>query len=159
MKANDILPHMTATDRERFLNRHISRNPVSGCWNWTGDKDRKWYGLYQVPSHIAGKESKVKCRAHRLSWVLHHGPIPADLHVLHRCDNTRCVNPDHLKLGTNADNIEDAVRRGSRSRLSDDEVRAIRASADPHPDIAAKYGITRSTVSKIKRGTLRASVT
>lgn len=74
------------------------------CWRWTADCDSSGYGSL--------KTGHTKVSAHRLSWQLHHGQIPPGQSVLHRCDNPRCVRPDHLFLGTQADNIADMVAKG-----------------------------------------------
>ena len=80
-----------------------------GCWEWMAARDRKGYGMFQVG---VGKTA----RAPRFAWELAHGPIPAGLHVLHRCDNPSCVRPDHLFLGTAADNNADKVAKGRQAR-------------------------------------------
>lgn len=77
----------------------------SGCWLWTGHLSDWGYGTLHVGN---GKEVK----AHRLAWELAYGPIPPKMHVCHRCDVTSCVNPAHLFLGTNADNMRDCLAKG-----------------------------------------------
>jgi hypothetical protein len=79
-----------------------------GCWLWTAYRNRDGYGQFRV----GGRMSK----AHRVSWMLHFGPIPGGLDVLHRCDNPDCVNPSHLWLGTDADHTADKVAKGRQSR-------------------------------------------
>ena len=74
------------------------------CWIWTAHKYPKGYGQF-------GFNGKVTA-AHRVSWILHYGPIPEGLLVCHRCDNPSCVNPEHLFLGTAKDNAEDMGRKG-----------------------------------------------
>ena len=76
----------------------------AGCWLWMGSIDSKGYGGIKVDGKQMG--------AHRRSWVLANGPIPDRLHVLHKCDTPSCVNPSHLFLGTNYDNVQDMVRKG-----------------------------------------------
>lgn len=79
-----------------------------GCWEWTGKRGARGYGYYR------------KVRVHRLSYWLEYGELPASLVVRHKCDNPICVRPDHLELGTQADNVHDMLRkgRGKCSRLA-----------------------------------------
>ena len=77
---------------------------LTGCWVWVGRPNTSGYGTFSL--------NKKRERAHRVSWMLNRGPIPEGLQVLHKCDNPPCVNPDHLFLGTNADNVKDRVSKG-----------------------------------------------
>ena len=84
-----------------------------GCWEWTGALTRVGYGHF-----FMGHRNDQRQGAHRVSWAIHNGPIHNGLHVLHRCDNRRCVRPSHLFLGTNQDNQQDCLdkNRNARSR-------------------------------------------
>jgi hypothetical protein len=84
--------------------------PNSGCWLWLGNTNLQGY------AHLThgGKMH----RANRFSWVAYNSKIPPDLHVLHRCDNRLCVNPEHLFLGTNQDNVDDRVRKGRSTQFN-----------------------------------------
>lgn len=79
------------------------------CWTWEGLLDRKGYG------------HSGSFRAHRLSWSLHNGQIPPKIFVCHKCDNPSCVNPDHLFLGTNYDNVRDKEDKGRGNQPSGDK--------------------------------------
>lgn len=98
-----LLPDLRPTVIERF-NSKIIPEPNSGCWLWTASINEWGYGTFNV----AGKN----VLAHRQSFELHRGPIPAGLQVLHHCDTPCCVNPSHFFLGTNHDNVLDSHRKG-----------------------------------------------
>ena len=126
------------------------------CWLWTGAVTGSGYG------HLGrGRKAAGTILAHRASWELSYGPIPAGLFVLHRCDNRRCVRPDHLFLGTQADNMAD-MRRKRRSlagerhnmvRLTRDRVAEIRsryaAGGITMRRLAAEYGVSAGHVCDI----------
>jgi hypothetical protein len=84
----------------------VSRNPLTGCWLWTGARNAKGYGTFKL--NMPGFTGAL---AHRASYRLHVGEIPAGLQVAHHCDNPRCVNPAHLYLASNEENQGDRVRR------------------------------------------------
>jgi len=89
---------------ERFWRKVVK---TSKCWEWTGYVTRNGYGLLQ-----ARKLSSHPLYAHRVAWMLEHGKIPKGIHVLHQCDNPKCVRVDHLFLGTQRDNNVDRDRKG-----------------------------------------------
>src|SRR5215831_212140 len=76
---------------------------ASGCWLWQGGTNAAGYGMLRVNGTSKG--------AHVVSWLLHRGPVNGK-YVLHRCDVRACCNPDHLWLGTQRENVEDAIRKG-----------------------------------------------
>lgn len=88
---------------------------TDGCWQWTGRQRHKFgYGVLggNSPKHFGRRSIEV----HRLSWIIHFGPIPKGLCVLHKCDNPECTRPDHLFLGTTQDNLADMRSKGREAR-------------------------------------------
>lgn len=137
---------------EKKLDYYTMYEPNSGCWLWTGAVDKDGYGKLTVKYRYA--------KAHRESYELHKGPIPDGLVVCHRCDVPGCINPDHLFLGTNADNTADRDAKGRHvpnygeangsAKLTAEKVRAIRAERGLQRVVADKYGISQTAVSLIK---------
>ena len=129
------------------------------CWLWLGKKHSFGYGA-------VGKNGKIK--THRLSWQFFRGPIPNGISVLHKCDNPPCVNPDHLFLGTQADNMRDMSKKGRNgnpipkgspnpctAKFKKDEIiliRELRKNGDRVIDIAKKFNVHAMTITKIVRG-------
>lgn len=115
------------------------------CWNWTGSRTTFGYGCIQFDGRLIG--------AHRASWIIHKGLIPTDKQVLHSCDNPRCVNPSHLRLGNQKDNVRDIYRRNrKRGILSIEEVKKIREmrnSGLSQQRIGALFGRSQTTIGRI----------
>lgn len=141
------------------------------CWEWTAC--RVWgYGHFGLPQGSGYKHVK----AHRLAWVMTFGPIPDGLFVCHTCDNRACCNPAHLWLGTNAENQQDAYRKGRsayqrdperfspphwkgeahhKAKLTEADVRHIRSLTlvrGDGPRLARDYGVSTTTINTIYRG-------
>jgi hypothetical protein len=101
-------------------------------------------------------------KAHRASYEAFKGPIPDGMHVLHQCDVTECVNPDHLFLGTQLDNVRDMMTKGRakkrglsgqlnpRSKLTSADIIAIRSATGSDPQIAKEFGVTPSNILAIR---------
>jgi len=88
---------------ERFMSKV---QKTDDCWIWIGSHNNHGYGKMMYP------RKGEFIYAHRLSYILHKGEIPDGLLVLHKCDNPLCVNPSHLFLGTQLDNVHDAIHKG-----------------------------------------------
>jgi hypothetical protein len=84
----------------RFFS-HVEK--TQGCWNWLTALSPKGYGITWY--------KRKKLAAHRLAWIIFVGPIPEGMQVCHKCDNPKCVNPEHLFIGTNYDNVQDKVAK------------------------------------------------
>lgn len=123
----------------------------STCWNWTADVNTRGYGFFAL-------RHGVKIYAHRYSYQLAAGPIPKGLFICHRCDNPRCVRPDHLFAGTQKQNIQDAVSKGRMARGDRQGSRKVFLSRAPaelrEPTNAyargAKHGMSKLTEPKIR---------
>lgn len=139
--------------KERFYQRVQKTNY---CWIWEGYKSPAGYGVVT----IYGEQHQT----HRLSWMFECGPIPKGMIIMHTCDNPSCVNPDHLKLGTQRDNMHDMWDKGRGnpghlcgeesppSKLTDVDVIKIRLSNELIKVLAKKFGVSTSTVCDIQKG-------
>lgn len=138
----------------RFM-RKVNTNGPNGCWIWTASTKFDGYGQFGINGTIE--------RSHRIMWEHINGPILDDTCVLHKCDNRRCVNPDHLFLGTRADNARDKVCKGRhpkgndsvKSKLCADDIDLIRdlysSKSLNQSDLAETFGISTSQISRIVR--------
>ena len=137
--------------KERFF-RHVDK--TLSCWLWTGYKING-YGKILVGTRYGHQF------AHRVSWEIHHSKIPDGMLVCHACDTPACVNPDHLFLGTQKDNLKDmSVKgrslRGEKSKLAiltEEEVREIRKNwpAKTQIELSRLYGVSKGCIHRIVR--------
>lgn len=148
------MPQKQIADLPAYFENHIERIPEAGCWIWTGTLERNdSYGHIPFVTHSIG--------AHRYSWMLHRGPIPDGMWVLHRCDVRSCVNPGHLFLGTHRDNTDDMLQKRNHfksdgttrrplAKLDADQIRLIRTDNRTQCEIAKDHGVSQVMVSRIK---------
>lgn len=138
------------------LSRKIEENslriPESGCWIWMSTMHPGGYGRV-----CSGKKPFF---AHRVSYELKHGEIPKGMMALHHCDVRCCVNPDHIFVGTQQDNMTDKVRKNRQARgsnhgnakLTEDQAREIKFSSETSIKLASKFGYSASMIRAIKNG-------
>lgn len=121
------------------------------CWEWNGALSHDGYGHYRCGGKVAG--------AHRYSYLLHNGPIPDSLLVLHHCDNRKCVRPDHLFLGTHQDNAKDRCAKGrsatgtshARAKITEREVAAIKEMCRRFPPTKKRSSVCFGVASFLGR--------
>lgn len=137
--------------KERLLDKYVVNE--NGCWLYTGYVDELGYGIIHDNGPI---------KAHRASWIVHKGPIPEGMHVLHSCDTRNCINPDDLFLGTHQDNMADRDAKGRMAnvkgsnhpgaRLTEEDVLKIRHLATipiSKAEIGRRYSVTAENICRI----------
>ena len=139
----------------RFHKSYLRKD--TGCWEWIGAARGNGYGCLMDGGRLVS--------AHRLSYELFHGPIADGMFICHKCDNRKCVNPNHLFSGTPAENTRDMHQKGRArpvsgprhhaSKLSTRQVESIRSSELRISDLARRYDVYPSLICKIRSGEAR----
>jgi len=134
--------------RDRFFSKV---NKTETCWLWTGSNNIDGYGIITF--------QKNRYLSHRFSWLLAGNAIPEGHLIRHKCRNRHCVNPEHLETGTHQQNASDRIRDGTetkgnrngKSKLTEEQVRAIRANPDnkTNREFAKEYGVHNTTIADI----------
>lgn len=141
--------------RRKIALMEIDIDKSGSCWEWTGRRNKSGYGLTAIRG---GSEL-----AHRAYWQLVVGEVHGDMCLLHSCDNKKCVNPAHLRIGTHAENMAEAKERNRMRQMrgSDngmakisyqiaEEIRADKTSSNV--SLAKKYGVSDVVISKVRLG-------
>lgn len=145
--------------REELFWRKVKRRNKKGCRNWSGVLDAKGYGHTNFKGY--------RTTAHRIAYMLTHGPVPEGLVVMHSCDNRACCNPNHLVLGTQKENLDDMRAKGragdcrnfgekhGRCKLTGEQVEQIRAlyeaGGTSQDKLAIQFGASQSQIGRIVR--------
>lgn len=141
--------------KDRFFSK-VEMIPFHECWEWIGAKRPKGHGclLYK-------RGTNIMTAAHRVSYELHRGPVPRHLFVCHKCDNPSCVNPNHLFLGTNQDNVNDMLSKGRQrkgsnkpgAKLNEEKARNIlelyNSKKMTQSELVRKFGVTKCVIKRI----------
>ena len=136
------------------IEKNTIRLPESGCWIWLGTITNHGYGRV-----CAGKKPFY---AHRVSYEQKYGSIPNGMMALHHCDVRCCVNPDHIFVGTQQNNMTDKVHKNRQAKgishgnakLTEDQAREIKFSSEASIKLAAKFNYSASMIREIKNGNL-----
>lgn len=150
---------MNVIDKERtkeilLSHIHIEKN---GCWNWTASKNKQGYGNIGIGSRKDG--SRKTAKAHRVAFYIFNNVDPDGFDVCHKCDNPSCINPEHLFLGTEKDNMQDMYKKGRQPRIPSHkhgsakltieqvlEAKRLRKQGVSYYSMAKNLGVYRETI-------------
>lgn len=149
---------MVRTQSDKFWSR-VKRGKSTECWPWQGELNSMGYGRLST----GGRKRRVRILAHKLSLELHGIVCPPNKIILHSCDNPKCVNPQHLRIGTMLENADDARQkkrnnygeRNGMARFTEDQIRnmhALRRNGSLLREIATMYGTGKHYVGQIISG-------
>jgi len=145
---------LTREEAELVFWARVRPNLLTGCWEWARPSRTDGYGTMRSPWF--GKEHL----AHRIAYILENGPIPLGLWVRHRCDNPKCVFPNHLEVGTALDNYRDREKRGGRYRQRGAECHQAKLTAEQVRTIRQEYPILprqQRTAYRLRYGIARSA--
>lgn len=152
---------LSERDIARFWSKVEIGNPDE-CWEWKAGNNGRGYGKFYV-----GGDGNPQRYAHRISWSLANGDIPEGLILCHKCDNPKCINPDHLFLGTQAENMQDASKKGrckpsmahgnssGHNKIDEKDIPDVKkmiAEGVSLKTIADIYGVSKQSIFHIKTG-------
>jgi hypothetical protein len=128
----------------------VLRIPESGCWIWLGSITNHGYGTMTLGA-------RTNISAHRASYELKHGPIPDGMLALHTCDIKCCVNPDHIFIGTQKENMADKVRKNRQAKgekhgmhkLTEPQAVEIKSSTKRPMDLAKEFNCSATTIRPV----------
>lgn len=145
-----VMADIQHTDYQKRFEDKFIINPINDCWEWTGCLDKYGYGHFSIKNYAMV--------ASRASWILYKKQNIDKMCVLHKCDNRKCVNPDHLFLGTRTDNMKDKISKNRQtkgelngdSKLTRKDVENIKKDKRVQSIIADLYGVSQPIISRIK---------
>lgn len=147
---------------KKSFEKHVIRQ--EGCWSWKGPIAKGGYPVMSCRRKVGSD------RGHKVSWIIHYGPIPKRMHVCHKCDNPICTNPEHLWIGTFKQNNDDKIAKGRGrygplpvfkgslnpgSVLNEEKVKEIKKLLNEgHSSygIGKEFGVSKTTILRIKNG-------